>query len=116
MIKGVIMADKFEEQSKVYQSTDLEKRSESDGEYERQREKLLSELLLSVQELTRLKGKTAPKLIETGCSSQDLDVISMASQCETIQSWLSLLEDQMSALRLEKLYASVVSTVGIGVS
>lgn len=113
MIKGVIMADKFEEQSKGYQSTDL---SKSDGEYERQREKLLSEVLLSVQELTKLKGKTAPKLIESGCSSQDLDVISMASQCETMQSWVSLLEDQMSALRLEKLYTSVVSTVGIGVS
>ena len=75
-----------------------------------------NEVLLSVQELTRLKDRMASKFIEMGSLSQDMDVASMASQCETIQSWASLLEDQMSALRLEKLYASVVSTITIGVS
>ena len=110
------MSENFEEQWKSHESANSEKWSKSDCEYEIQREKLLTEALLSVQELTRLKDKTASKLIETGCLSQELDATTMASQFETIQSWTSLLEDQMLALRLEGLYASVVSTVGIGVS
>ena len=99
----MIMAENFEKQLKNCESANLGKWSRSDGEYEIQREKLISEVLLSVQELTRLKDRIASKFIEMGSLSQDMDVTSMTAQCETIQSWASLLEDQMSALRLEKL-------------
>ncbi|MCO5587040.1 hypothetical protein L7F22_040985 [Adiantum nelumboides] len=110
--KAVIMFQDFEEQRKER----MEMESSLLGEdFEAQRNQLITEVLLSVQALTRVSSQT-----KTDCMSGEpltnvgvQETTSMESQ--TVLSWMSFMEEQMFALRLENVYQAVLATVLSGV-
>lgn len=116
LLKGSKMMDDFKEQCGRASSITKSEFAASKEAYEKQRDQLVSEVLLSVQAMTRLSSclKVETAADEDHCNDVEIDY--MTTKSETIQSWASFIEDQMSGLRLEKIHQTVIATINIGVS
>ncbi|KAI5058508.1 hypothetical protein GOP47_0026678 [Adiantum capillus-veneris] len=113
--KASIMFQEYEEQCKERSSGIEMDYALLEDAYKTQRNQLITEVLLSVQELTRVSSqiKTDSVSDEHFIHVGEREKITIESQ--KVLSLTSFMKEQMSSLRLEKLYQAALATILLGV-
>lgn len=108
LCRGLDMFEDFKEQC----LETLHDHAEDMEDFEKHYDRVVSEVLISVQSLNRLRTRLD---VVTSLNQNDGGICGTMVKADTIQAWASAIEDQMSALRLEHIHHAALATIGVAV-